>query len=160
MFARSSHNTHGSYVEVVAVATALVVTVISTGCSSRSVAGKESLPPQPAVVRVAIDEYEFEFDPEIRAGRVVFRAHNVGTEFHELVIAPLPEDMPPLDEQLRSDTRRVVSPQAHLLGIPPGGHGAFAVDLVPGRYSLVCFATGPDGVLHARKGENAEFRVQ
>jgi hypothetical protein len=43
--------------------------------------------------------------------------------------------------------------------VPPGGNGAVAVDLGPGRYALICFLTDDDGQSHALKGMATEFRI-
>ena len=117
------------------------------------------MPPPPGSVKVRMAEYRFELAPVAPRGRVVFNVDNVGAVDHALTLIELPEDFPPLDEQLHSDMRRGVATLARVPARPPGGGSRFAVDLPPGRYGLVCFVADPDGVLHALKGMNAEFRV-
>jgi hypothetical protein len=136
-------------------------TALSLGsCSTPSGSGPV-LPPAPQELVVTMREYRFDYSPPQGAGRVVFRAHNAGQEEHDLALIPLAEDIPPIDEQLRGQVRRVITPFARIPPRPPGGRGAFAVDLVPGqRYALVCFVAGPDGQAHALKGMNAEFRAE
>lgn len=119
-----------------------------------------SLPPSPAEVTVTMTEYQFDYDRPVPAGRVVFRVHNAGKEPHELVLTALPEDFPPIDEQLRGDIRRPIATIAYLLPEPPGGSGAFAVDLTPGRYAMICFVEDEDGMHHGVKGMNSEFKVE
>ena len=118
------------------------------------------LPPAPPVVDVTMRDYSYEYSPRIPRGRVVFRAHNAGRRLHEIVLVPLPEDYPPIDEQLRSKTRRPAGILARMHPLTPGATDAFAVDLVPGRYAMVDFITGRDGVIHGLKGSNSEFRVR
>jgi hypothetical protein len=95
----------------------------------------------------------------VPAGRVVFRVDNVGTLEHSLTLIAIPEDYPPLDEQLHGETRRGATTIQVLPRRKPGVPGTFAADLRPGRYGFVCFVEDPDGVNHALKGMNAEFRV-
>lgn len=104
-------------------------------------------------------EYRFEHQPQIRPGRTVFRVVNTGTEPHSLVLVELAEDIPPIDEQLRSPDRRGAATFAQVPERPPGSRDTFAVDLLPGRYALICFTRGADGESHALKGMSSEFRV-
>ena len=96
-----------------------------------------------------------------RKARAVARGH-AGTADWVLgadTIVALPEDFPPLAEQLRSSTRTGVATLARILRRPPGEHGTIAVDLPPGRYGFLCFVADADGVAHAVKGMAAEIRV-
>lgn len=104
-------------------------------------------------------EYGFDHATQLAAGRLVFRVTNSGTIPHSLVLVALPEDVPPIGEQLRSGNRRGVSTFAQVPQRPPGSRDTFAVDLIPGRYAFVCFVTDPDGVSHALKGMSSELRV-
>jgi hypothetical protein len=105
-------------------------------------------------------EYSFQNLPGVRAGRVVFRVTNAGTRTHSLVLVGLPDDVPPIDQQLRSEERRAVSTYARIPDRPAGSGDTFAVDLVPGRYALICFTTDPDGGTHALKGMSSEVRAR
>lgn len=118
------------------------------------------LPPTSQTVEVRMDEYAFNVDKEIEGGRVVFETANVGKEDHEIVVSPLPEDFPPLLEQLRSDTRRTTETLYILPLQEPGEKGAFALDLKPGRYGFICFLTTEDERSHALEGMATEFRVR
>jgi hypothetical protein len=104
-------------------------------------------------------EYSFRHPAEVPPGRTVFRVHNAGSLPHSLVLVELPEDFPPLAEQLTSDVRRAVPTLARVPERPPGSRDTFAVDLAPGRYGLICLVTDPDGVTHGQKGMNSELRV-
>lgn len=119
-----------------------------------------SLPPAPAKVVVAMSENRFAYKPPRSTGRVVFEARNDGRVDHELVLVIVPEELPPLDEQLRSGTRRVIATLASVPRRQPGRRGTFAVDLEPGRYGIICFVQDADGVQHAQKGMSSEFRLR
>ena len=140
----------------------LVGTLMLPGCSS--VASRRmadaALPTAPPVVGITMREYGFEYDVGIPAGRVVFVAQNAGRLPHRMVLVPLPDDVPPIDVQLRSTERRFVEPFAGFTDRAPGDAGSFAVDLDPGqRYAMICYVMGPDGQSHARKGMSSEFRT-
>ncbi len=137
----------------------MVVITLSTGCGAEEASAP--LPPPPAQVTVEMSEYRYEYDPEIPAGRVVFRFTNVGTVDHELGLWPLEEDFPPIDVQLHGSTRRFLTPFARSEVVRPGATGTFAVDLVSGqRYALICFLRGPQGQEHEQLGMNSEFRAR
>lgn len=135
------------------------VALAVTGCAVASRGRGQPLPPPPQHVDVNMAEYTFSLVPPRRAGRVVFRVRNTGQEVHELVLVALPEDLPPLGQQLRSEARRSVRTIATLPPRRPGENGAFAANLGPGRYGVVCFLETSDGELHARKGMHAEFVI-
>jgi uncharacterized cupredoxin-like copper-binding protein len=104
-------------------------------------------------------EYRFDHPSQIPQGRVVFVVRNVGTMEHELVLVALPEDFPPIQDQLRAPERRGVDTVAAIHNRPPGSRDVFAAELHPGRYAFICFVQGADGVAHALKGMTSEFRV-
>lgn len=118
------------------------------------------LPAGPAVAEVTMDEYAFHLEGGVPPGRVVFHVRNAGEQEHELILTPLPEDFPPVQEQLAGRTRRAVQTMFIVQPRSPGEDTRFAVDLTPGRYAMVCFVTDPDGRTHADKGMSAEFQVQ
>ena len=131
--------------------------VVASSCGGES--SNTYLPPRPATVGVTMREYAFAHPPRIPPGRVVVRAHNAGAERHELVVVALPEDLPPIAEQLRSESSRGVPTIAILPERAPATVGSFALSLTPGRYAMVCFLKGADGTAHAFKGMSSEFRV-
>jgi hypothetical protein len=104
-------------------------------------------------------DYRFDHQREIPPGRTVFRIVNAGAEPHSLVVVELEEDVPPIDEQLRSSNRRGALTFAQLPQRPPASRDTFAVDLEAGRYAFICFVQGADGVPHYLKGMSSEFRV-
>lgn len=133
----------------------LAAVVVGASCQS----SRRSLPAGPTTVEVIMSDHHFEYEPPAAPGRVVFEARNDGVSEHELVLVRLPDDLPPLAEQLRSRDRRVIPTIASLSSRPPGRTGTFAVDLEPGRYGIICFVEDPGGVQHARKGMSSEFQV-
>lgn len=139
---------------------ALAVGVIGiAGCRATD-GGGAPLPPSPPVIPLELDEYSFNHDQPMPTGRVVFELLNTGTVHHQLRLFPLTEDIPPIDEQLRSSERRIVEAVASVPILAPGERATVAVDLLPAqRYAIVCFIRDADGVVHAEKGMNAEFRA-
>jgi hypothetical protein len=134
--------------------------VLATSCRADSPKAGPPLPKGPPVVVVTMREYRYEYPPVVPAGRVVFRFVNAGQSSHRPSLLPLPEDVPPIDVQLRGSERRVATPFAGVPTRKPGTQGTFAVDLVPGRrYALICFAKDADGQSHSLKGMSSEFRA-
>ena len=131
--------------------------LLAAGCTSSG--ASSSTPPAAPVVDVAMSEYGYDFDARVPAGRVVVRARNLGSVDHELLLVELPEDFPPVKDQLQSDKRRAVSNVGRVAKRTPGTTGTFAADLAPGRYAMACFILDPDGNQHAVKGMVEEFRV-
>lgn len=137
----------------------LVWTLLGTSCQTSAAPGP-ALPNSPTVVAVSLSEYRIVYEPVVPSGRVVFRIKNKGRIEHQLTLLPLPDDLPPFDQQLRGSERRFISPFAEVPSLQPGRTSAFAVDLVPGRrYALACFLIDPDGQSHALEGMSLEFRV-
>lgn len=143
---------------VVRAALVAVMAGVATSCAFFRAHGPP-LPPQPQMVHVTMDEFNFLYSPPTSPGRVLFTVGNVGQDSHEMVIVSLPEDFPPLNEQLQSDTRRPVETIAVLPERLPGGTGQIAVDLAPGRYGMICFVRDPSGKTHAAMGMSSEFRI-
>ena len=117
---------------------------------------KPDLPAPPHTFEIALAEYEFRHEATVGAGRIVINMTNVGAENHGLTLLPLPEDAPPVLEILGSG--KIFAPKADV-AVPVHTSGSFAVDLTPGRYALICFVKGPDGIQHQRKNMASEFRV-
>lgn len=142
------------------LATVLLGVVAASALHGCGGADSAVLPPPPAVIDVGMEDHRFDYRPFIPAGRVVFRVLNRGAADHQLLLARLPDDLLPLDEQLHSDVRRPLETLRTLPAYSQGEAGSFAVDLAPGRYGFLCFLQEPgDTVSHALKGMNSEFRV-
>lgn len=136
-----------------------LVAVLGLAAACTSGASGEALPPPPAKMDVTMREYAFDNPSTVAAGRVVFRVHNAGTMDHEAILVRLPDDAPPIAEQLRSESRMGVETVATLRDRAPGSDGTSAADLRAGRYAFICFIADPDGKSHADKGMSSEFRV-
>lgn len=137
----------------------LLAAVLAGSCQ-QTASEQHALPPGPPRVVVTMEDYRYEFDRTVPAGRVVFEFLNVGLVKHRPVLIPLPEDVPPIEEQIRGEDRRVAAPFAGVPTLEPGERGTFAVDLAPDRrYALVCFERDADGTSHARQGMVSEFRT-
>ncbi|MDP9403181.1 MAG: hypothetical protein M3P85_07555 [Actinomycetota bacterium] len=143
------------WLSVLGVATALLASCRETDSP------RAPLPQGSPVVLVTLDEYRFGISRSVPAGRVIFRFRNTGREIHRPALFALPDDLPPLDEQLRGSQRRAITPFAGMSNRAPGATGTFAVDLAEGRrYGFVCFARGPDNRSpHSLKGMSSEFRI-
>lgn len=139
------------------VVTVLVFALALSGCSTEATSPTREAPrvASPPEIGVTMREYRYELTTtELPAGRVVFRFRNLGAEPHSPALLPLDEDVPPINEQVRSPERRLVAPFASLNERRPGATGTFAVDLVAGRrYALICYATAPDDEAHSRNVE-------
>jgi hypothetical protein len=106
---------------------------------------------------------EFRYEPSavsVPSGRVVFQLANRGQQGHQPTLITVPDDVPPILEQLRGSTRRSIDVLVNNPGLRPGVTGAIAVDLKPGvRYAFVCFAETQDAKLHSILGMAWEFRA-
>lgn len=120
-----------------------------------------SFPPSAVVIDVTMEEYGYVLsESTVSRGRTVFEVENDGELQHDLTLEALPEDFPPINDQLQSSTRRGAPTVAVLPAQAPTSTATFAADLVPGRYALVCFVTDDDGVQHSLKGMATEIRVE
>lgn len=115
----------------------------------------------PQQVDVTMTEYRFEYAPPSQPGRTVFQVRNVGAEDHVFGLYLLPDDLPPIDEQLKGDERRGVDSPLELPVAEPGEVQTVGVDLVEGqRYAILCFlGSTAENQTHAVLGMNSEFRV-
>lgn len=143
-----------------AATAAFALSLATAACVVGDRSAAEPLPPSPPRVGISLLDHRFELDGDVPAGRVIVEVANRGTTTHALDLIELADDLPPLDQQLRGSERRGVPTVARVPGRSPGQSTRFAVDLAPGRYGLVCFVPDADGLTHAQKGMNLEFRVR
>ena len=142
------------------VATPFVAFAACMSLASCAVAPAGQLPPSPPTVHVVMRDYWFDFNGRsIPQGRVVFQITNGGAQYHQLALIPIPEDLPPIKQQVTGADRRVVSELVSSPPLQPGAIDTFAADLTPGRWGFVDFFIGPEGS-HAALGMAAEFRVR
>lgn len=105
-------------------------------------------------------DYRYDHTPSVTRGRVVLRVRNAGRDRHDLTLVGLPDGSPRAADLFRGDTPRTFATIANLHDLRPGTGDAFAVDLAPGRYAMLCFVKDRRGVFHAEgKGMASEFRV-
>lgn len=144
------------------LAVAALMAVVLASCQAAG-AERPDAPPPPPVIELKMLEYRYEPGPgaaNIPAGRVNFQLRNVGDQGHQPTLLVLPDDLPPIDEQLQGSTRRNVPTLAANSGVAPGVSGALAVDLKAGqRYAFVCFVKTSDDKDHSRLGMAWEFRA-
>lgn len=142
---------------------AVVVATTALGSCQASSASRPPAPAAPPVVDLVMREYRYEpgiGSATIPAGRVSFALRNVGDQGHQPTLLVLPDDVPPIQEQLKGSNRRNVPTLASNSGIPPKVTGALAVDLTAGqRYAFVCFVKTSDDQDHSRMGMAWEFRA-
>lgn len=119
--------------------------------------------PAPPLVELEMREYRYQSSraaADMPAGRVNFRFRNVGDQGHQPTLLVLPDDVPPIEEQLKGTSRRNVPTLASNSGVSAGVTGALAVDLIAGqRYAFVCFVKNNDGKEHSQLGMAWEFRA-
>lgn len=138
----------------------LAVVALTSGCTSQRPPAGYYLPSGPAIVNVEERDNDYILDQsEVPAGRVVFRIANKGRLAHDLSLVALPQEVPPIKEQLRSANRRGVKTLAYIPSHRPGDSEAVAVDLAPGRYALLCFEKDGTGQTHALMGMATEIKA-
>lgn len=116
-----------------------------------------AMSPGPPIVRVTMSEYAFRYPVAILAGREVFQVYNGGRELHRMALVPLAGPLSEVLDGLRAGIRP--APIAAIPNQDPGKTGSFAVDLVPGRYALLCLVAD-NGGNHALRGMAAELEAR
>lgn len=120
---------------------------VTTGCGEdRNDAGGPGTPrgtPPPGGVAVNLTEREWRITADIQrvsAGPVKFRAANLGTTEHELVVirTDFPDGQIPLDGDAFSEDAPGVSSPGEISEYKPDTVGETVIDLEPGLYQLVC----------------------
>jgi len=138
---------------------AVVVAAVIGGCGERD-PHPIGVPPIVVVTMRDVGGGRLDYNHVVPGGRVVFKVVNAGRSVHRLALFPLPEDFPPIAEQLKGTERRPITPFAGVPDHLPGETASFAVDLEAGhRYALVDFSEDAEGVSQALKGMTSEFRT-
>lgn len=118
-------------------------------------------PKAPPTVRIVAHEFAFQLPAEVPSGPTRLMLVNQGTEIHHAELVRFAEGKGPGDVDSTVDDQG--SDWAVPLGGPsgtvPGDSNAVVVTLTPGRYGILCFVPGTDGVGHYRKGMTTEFTV-
>src|SRR5438132_11453427 len=132
----------------------------STGTTRTAKSAKPAAPP---VVTITARDYRYEPIPNIPAGVVEIRFHNLGTTYHHAAFFTL----------VAGKTAAVVTAALKNPGPPPswmtpvagpnapniGGYANEIVNLAPGNYVALCFVDTNGGVPHFVKGMVRGFKV-
>ena len=116
------------------------------------------------VVTITAKDYAFEAPDSVEAGYVTIRLLARGKELHHTQMARL-DDGHTLKDLFAAMGAPGAKPPAWFVEVGgpnaavPGGESAASLDLVPGRYVLLCFIPSPDGTPHIMKGMAKEFVV-
>jgi hypothetical protein len=138
------------------------------------VAGRVAAPEADLVVRLV--DFDFTFEPALRAGRHTVRVENAGVEPHDLVLMKLAPGVTAEDMMTAMNPERArrdapagdPPPSFESLGTGDGGIAAiapamesyFEADFTPGEYVLLCMATAPDGRSHIEHGMVRQVSVR
>jgi hypothetical protein len=138
----------------------ILALLLLSSCSDTKL-DRPAAPAPPPQIEVAMKEFRYSQSARaIPAGRVVFRLDNEGKQPHQPDLLILPDDLPPILEQLRGSVRRTIPSLVNNPGQSPGIDSAITVDLEAGRrYAFVCHAKTPQGEDHSRLGMAWEFRA-
>jgi uncharacterized cupredoxin-like copper-binding protein len=116
-----------------------------------------------ADVVMTLEDYTFEFDTPIRAGRQTIRVENAAPQSHEAVLVQLAPG-----KTVHDFLAWIGKPNGPPPGKPIGGVTGFAqgevnlitYDFTPGKYGLICFVPdAKDGRAHVEHGMIKEFTV-
>ncbi|MGQ0539379.1 MAG: hypothetical protein ACT4R6_10560 [Gemmatimonadaceae bacterium] len=108
-------------------------------------------------------DFSFQAPDTVPAGPTRFQMTNAGQEPHHVIVVHL-DSGKTVGEFLRETKGEVPPPWAHMMGGPiaplPGGPAtATTVNLVPGKYALICVIPTADGMPHVAKGMVRELTV-
>jgi uncharacterized cupredoxin-like copper-binding protein len=108
-------------------------------------------------VTIKTHDFSFEAPAQIEAGLVSITLENAGQEPHHVQLVRINDDVSM--EQLQAALQQgpeAALPLVTLEGGPgvvaPGRSQQVTVNLIPGRYLLLCLVPSPDGVPHLAKG--------
>jgi hypothetical protein len=147
---------------------ALVVAGMLIGCKTDQPrpAGQEAsaqVDSGPSTVHVVARDFAFEAPASIPAGATTIQLTNEGKELHHAQLIKLEEGKTLKDLAQAVKTPGPPPKWVKFVGGPnavPQGKEANATSVLePGRYALLCFVFGPDGVIHAAKGMVRELEV-
>jgi hypothetical protein len=146
------------------LALALPVALAAAACGGEQAAEETNLASvaMPNVMNVVASEYAFAAPAQIPAGLTTIKLANRGTEYHHVQLIKLGEGktlqdflaLPP-DAPLPSWVSFAGGPNA----VDPGGETSATSVLEPGRYAMLDWIPGPDGVPHMAKGMATELEV-
>jgi uncharacterized cupredoxin-like copper-binding protein len=131
---------------------AVTALAVLAGCGSGSPTVTDS-----ALVGVTLSEFVLTLTTtSVPAGRVSFGARNVGQVVHEVVVLQTDRapDALPLSGSQVDESAAGIQRLGEIDDVQPGSAGSRRIDLVPGRYVLICNIPG-----HYQQGMRAALRV-
>lgn len=139
--------------------TATTATPAPANTSAPTTAASGTGPPTAAAVDVMLSEWKIESGP-IKSGTVTFNAHNTGRFPHELrVFKGTVAELPRLaDGSVNEDALAAGALIGKVDRLEAGTTAAATLNLVPGRYALVCNLVAA-GQSHAAKGQVLDVTV-
>jgi uncharacterized cupredoxin-like copper-binding protein len=121
--------------------------------------------PRPArhVLTITATEFAFQSPDTVPAGVTTITLRNRGRQLHHVQLIKLADGHTLGDVLAALRTQGPPPAWEHFVGGPntpvPGADASGTLDLAPGRYALICFIPGPDGVPHVMKGMAKEITV-
>lgn len=118
-----------------------------------------------ADVHLAMVDFAFGVPGFMPAGEQLWHLENVGDQWHETVIIPLPEGIESVSdvlEAMASDDQPDIQPVLFWAPMSPGTEAWVTVDLAPGNYVILCFLPDLNGDFspHMNHGMVQVFIVQ
>ena len=118
-----------------------------------------------ADVNLAMVDFAFAIPGFMPAGEQVWHLENVGDQWHETVIMPLPEGLASVSdvrELMASGSEPDVQPAFFWAPMSPGGEAWVTIDLAPGNYVVLCFLPDLNGDFspHMQHGMIQVFTVE
>ena len=126
---------------------------------------EEETAPEGGQLTVTGVDYAFQVDPTtLPAGETEVTFANDGKEEHQLIMARLSEDSPPIDELLKmseKESGKYLEEEFNQAEKPikTGESTTFTADLSAGTYAMVCFVANKEGP-HAFQGMFGTFTVE
>lgn len=130
-----------------------------------SPAEEESTAPEGGKLTVTGVDFAFQIDPtSLPAGETEVTFENDGKEEHQMIMARLSEDSPPIDELLKmseKESGKYLEEEFNQAEKPikTGESTTFTADLSAGTYAMVCFVANKEGP-HAFQGMFGTFTVE
>ena len=124
--------------------------------------------PEPAipVVDLTASDFTFEMPKQVSAGLVTLNFVNHGKDFHHAVIMKLTKPDVAMNQVMEALQKTDQQPDfidptkgGYVAVLSPAGGVQMTTRYEPGRYVVLCFVAGEDGMPHAMKGMTGMFDV-
>ena len=140
----------------------LLMMLLLSACGPATLSEAASVPPIPEIT-IKATEYAFDAPAQIEAGLVSIILENHGQEPHHVQFVRLNNGVTMQQFQIALQQGPEAAVLVTIAGGPgtvaPGGHQQVTLELIPGHYVLLCFASGHDDVPHLAKGMVAPLEV-